>query len=128
MANSLKGEVEVTVAPLEKGGEASTLTLVYDWDALVTLEDALDMGIIEILALMNRGLRLKLVRALFWAGLRARHPGIGLGEAAELIPRCGGIIQLYGVIAEGIRRAFPTPSTEAAEGDADPQTEAAGTP
>ena len=118
MTNVLKGEFEISVNPAEEGEAGETLTLVYDWDALCHLEEALDMGLIEILILMNRGFRLKLVAPLFWAGLRAHHPAVTLEAAKAMIPRCGGAFDLYRKMGEGIERAFPTPSAaEAAPAD-----------
>lgn len=125
MANSLKGEVEIPVAPAQKGGPKETLTLVFDWDAWVALEELLDKSILEILVALNQGVRLKLVHALFWAGLRAKHPQIDLDAAKALIPRCGGAFGLFEKIGAGIERAFPKPGAEEAADDADPQEPAA---
>lgn len=113
MTNPLKGEVEVAVEPIE--GEAPrSLTLVYDFEALVALEDVLDKSIIEVLALVNKGLRLGTLRAFFWAGLRAHHPEISFEDAGPLIQRCGGMILLSDKVFEAVGKAFPAPAKEAA--------------
>ena len=53
--------------PIELGGK--TRQLRYDFNALVALEDALDISISEIGKLMSGSVRLKDLRSIVWAGL-----------------------------------------------------------
>lgn len=94
MANPHKGEVS-----FQAGDE--TFTLRFSANALAELEDALDKSVMEIADLMQseKGLRIKTLRTIFWAGLLDHHEGvtekragdiisdIGMGEAAEIIGR-----------------------------------------
>lgn len=117
MANKLKGEFTLDLQPAEAGGPMGSLTLVYDWDALEHLEDYMNLGLIEVMIMLNRGFRLKLVRALFWAGIQARHSDVKRADMDDLIDRCGGAFELFGKLGEGLVKAFPTPE---AGGDAAP--------
>jgi hypothetical protein len=59
----------------------------FSANALCELEDLLDMGVNAVAAQLSNveSLRLKTVRAIFWAGLRDRHPKITLQQAGELV-------------------------------------------
>ncbi len=96
MANPHKGEVSFEVA-----GVAYTLS--FSTNALCELEAHLDLGINEITALLGdvRKMRLRNVRAVFWAGLLDHHPGITVMKAGEL----AGHLKLPKVI-ELISNAF----------------------
>lgn len=94
MANPVKGEVAFEAA-------GKTYTLSYSVNALCALEEAAGEGVTQIAARMGdpQGLRLAMVRSLFWAGLRDHHPevtveecgrlmdGVGLDKAGELVGR-----------------------------------------
>lgn len=106
MANPHKGELAITA-----GGRPYVLQ--YTSDSLVELEDALDMGIMAILAELQtwstdpRKMRLKWVRALFWAGLRAHHPEVDLKAAGELITEVEGkALQVVNLTGEAMGLAF----------------------
>lgn len=80
MANKLKGEVSFEV------GEKS-YTMRFSANALCELEDATDMGINAVASQISdpANLRLKTVRAVFWAGLRDHHPEMTLHQAGEIV-------------------------------------------
>ena len=79
MANPHRGEVAF------KAGDAD-YTLVYSTNAICELEEALGKGLNAIVADMER---LSTVRALLWAGLRARQPDTTMVKAGEIIDLCG---------------------------------------
>lgn len=80
MANRFKGEVTF------EAGEKS-YTMRFSANALCELEDAIGMGVnsVAIQLADPASLRLKMVRAVFWAGLRDHHPEITLLQAGEIV-------------------------------------------
>jgi len=116
MANPIKGEVAFTV-----GGEP--FTLVYSMDALVQLEDLTDLRFDEVASLVLKKRRLRMMRAMFWAGLIEHHPGVTVlsaGEMMKLPVMFEGGEGVFDLLTTGIARAFPKKS-DAGEGDTGPQ-------
>lgn len=105
MANPARGEVALAVADTE-------YTLKFSTNAICELEDRLDKGLNVIVANMER---LTTVRALLWAGLRAKHPEVTITQAGEMIDRIG-MAQATEVIGKALTAAFPTPEADAKNG------------
>lgn len=80
MANPHRGEVTFEA-------DGKQWTLAYSINALCVLEDALGMGIGEVVERFGnvQKLRLNTVRAVLWAGLNDHHPEVSLKQAGELI-------------------------------------------
>lgn len=102
MANPVRGEVAFKVADAE-------YTLKFSTNAICELEERLDKGLNVIVANMER---LSTVRALLWAGLKAKHPDITMAQAGEIIDRCG-MAQATEVIGQALTAAFPPPKEAA---------------
>jgi len=100
MANANRGEVSFRV-------DGKEYTLRYSTNALCELEDKLDLGIHEIAQrLANKEtLRLKMVRAVLWAGLRDHHPDLTIEEAGELVSKAG-MVDLLDKVGEAFTRSF----------------------
>lgn len=114
MSNPVKGELGFET----EDGEA--FTLLFSYDALVVIEDRLDKGLTQVMAMLKQG-RLGAVRAIFWAGLQDKHPQLTERAAGELILRVEGRAErVQELIAEALLLAFPE-AREAAEGAAGPR-------
>lgn len=98
MANPARGEVSFKVAD-------TRYTLKFSTNAICELEEHLNKGLNVIVANMER---LTTVRALLWAGLRAKHPDMTIEKAGELIDRCG-MAEATEVIGKALTAAFPPP-------------------
>ncbi|WP_396190307.1 GTA-gp10 family protein [Flavobacterium sp.] len=105
MANPARGEVALAVADTE-------YTLKFSTNAICELEDRLDKGLNLIVANMER---LTTVRALLWAGLRAKHPDVTITQAGEIIDRIG-MAQATEVIGKALTAAFPPNEADAKNG------------
>lgn len=101
MANPARGEVALTVADTE-------YTLKFSTNAICELEELQNKGLNEIVQDLER---LSTVRALLWAGLRAKHPDVTLKGAGELIDTIG-MIPATEVIGRALNAAFPPPSKD----------------
>lgn len=103
MANAHKGEVSFQC-------DGKNYTLRFSANALCELEDALDLGISAVAQLLSdpEKLRFKTVRAVFWAGLLDRQPGMTLQQAGELVTTLTLPIVLE-KIGEAFTAAFPAP-------------------
>ena len=102
MANPARGEMAFMV-----GDEAYTLQ--FSTNAICELEDYLDKGLNVIVANMER---LTTVRAMLWAGLRAKHPNVTIKQAGDIIDRCG-MAEVTDVIGKALTAAFPSPDEAA---------------
>lgn len=98
MANPEKGEVAFKAADAE-------YTLRYSTNAICELEDHLGRGLNAIVADLER---VSTVRALLWAGLRAKHPEITLKAAGEIMDKCG-VPTTVGAVSDALKAAFPPP-------------------
>ena len=113
MANKHRGEVELEV-------DGQTWTLRYSANALCELEDALNLGVAEIVETLQnpKGVRIKTLRALLWAGLRDRHPEMTLAMAGDLLTATG-VPTAFEHVGQAIGRAFP--QAKEARGDERPR-------
>jgi hypothetical protein len=120
VSNPIKGETSFVA-------DGKTFTLKYSSDAGVQLEDALDKGIIEIVAELQSWqknpskVRLGFIRSMFWAGLRDHHPEVDLKAAGDLMSAAGGLPGAFTLIGAAIAEAFPQAETK----DTRPQNRAA---
>lgn len=112
MANPHRGEVAL------QAGE-DTYRFCFTIDALCQLEERLDLSIVEISGLLNQGaVRLKVLRAILWAGLQTHHAPIDEKAAGELIGQIGAV-PLMGAIVSAMNQAFGA-DEEAADEAGDP--------
>lgn len=120
MSNPITGEVRLN--------GAETFTLKFSTEALILVEEALDISVLELMTLLRRP-RLKQVRVLLWAALHERHP---LDSESEGLKRAGALIAEHGLVevleklAEAIKAAFPR--RDGKGGASGPQSEAAEAP
>ena len=101
MTNPIRGEV-----PLACG--ARTYTLVFDFNALCTLESALNKKANEIVQMLAGEVSGDMVRTLVWAGLQEYWPEVELRQAGRVVGEAGVQTCLDKVI-ESFRLAFPRP-------------------
>ena len=105
MANALKGEVAFSV---ESGDLAGDYVLLLDFNALCDLED-------DLPGLMDGSAAIKTpsaIRAVFHAGLQARHDGISLRDAGSIIQAIG--IETAGeLVSRSFEASFKTGGEEA---------------
>lgn len=80
MANRLKGEVAIETSD-------KTYVIRFSANAICEMEDALGLGINEVATQLSdpSGLRVKTVRAVFWASLRDHHPDVTIHQAGEIL-------------------------------------------
>lgn len=97
--NAVKGEV-----PFEAEGQ--TYTLVFDFNAICTVEEVFDLPISEVGEKMAKGMRAGDLRKMIAAGLQGRHPGITDLEAGHLIGVIGAQVAAD-KLAEAMQAAFP---------------------
>ena len=114
MANGTKGEVAFTAA----GG---SFTLVYDFNALCTIESELGIDPDQLGTISGPSM----VRSVFRVGLDARHPGMTDLEAGHLIHEIG-MEKAGELIADAFKAAFPDAKPASAEGKA-PRSKKPGT-
>jgi hypothetical protein len=100
VANKFKGDVS-----FETGEK--TYTMRFSANALCELEDALEMGVNAVAKQLANpeSMRLKMVRVVFWAGLRDHHPEITLHQAGEIITDVS-LTQAMGVVSKAFELAF----------------------
>lgn len=101
MANPALSEVTLKVADAE-------YILKYSTNAICELEDLLNKGLNEIVSDLAR---LSTVRAMLWAGLRAKQPDVTIKSAGEIIDKCG-MVAATDVIGKALNVAFPPPSKD----------------
>lgn len=115
-----RGEASLTV-------RGRTYALVFDLNAFAELEGALGEPLERPLhRLLARQVALRDVRALVWAGLRARHPDVSLQEAGDLLAEVGLRPALSGLVPALIA-ALPKPEEATGSSRASPPPAAAGT-
>ena len=117
MANKIRGEVSF------ESPSGESFTLKYDVNALCELEDMLDMGIPEFAAVFKESgkIRLKHVRAAFWAGLRHHRPEVSLSQAGNLMMAIGGMAPALNLVGEAFSRTFPESDGEKDDSEHHPQ-------
>lgn len=100
MANKERGEVEL------KAGD-DTFTLRLSVNALAEIENLLDVGVNDLIAMLRKpkDFRLATWRVLLWGALREFHK-VSLDEAGEIMGRAG-INEAVQVLSEAMTAAFP---------------------
>lgn len=116
MANAIKGEVGFEAA-------GSKWTLVYDFNALCTIESELDVDVDDVGARLNSP---TMIRSVFRIGLEAHHGAMSDIEAGRLIHDMGAPAAAQ-VIAQAFQAAFPDAAGESAEGNAPKTARTRGT-
>lgn len=103
MANPHKGEVSFEV-------EGKQYVLSFSANALCEMEDVLNLGVSEIASRFEQvdKLRIKTVRAVFWAGLTDKHPDLTIKGAGDLIGKLT-LPKAIELIGEAFTLAFPAP-------------------
>lgn len=101
MANKERGQVSIDI-------DGKAYKLVYSTNALCELEDALNRNVNSITTEVQdpSKVRLKTLRAMFWAGLTEHHPDIDLKAAGNLMT-IGGASAVMTKVGEAFRLAFP---------------------
>lgn len=101
MANKHRGEVGFSV-------DETDYTLRYSTNALCAMEDALDLGVNAVALLLAdpSQVRMRIVRAVFWAGLTDRHPEISQADAGDIISAIG-IPKALDLLGRAFALAFP---------------------
>jgi hypothetical protein len=102
MSNPHRGEVALVA-----GG--ATYTLVYNTNAVCALEEQLGQSLAEIVTGMGR---LKVMRAVLWAGLLERHE-FGRPEDVGPIMDAAGVPAVVEAVNTAIAAAFPPPEAGA---------------
>lgn len=102
MANPLTGEVSLVA------GE-QTYTLRMSINAVVELETLLDMGVMQISAILSdqQNIRLGAWRAALWAALQDHHKGTTLAMAGDII-QVATLPVVMNAVGEAMQAAFPT--------------------
>lgn len=105
------------------GGQ--TYRLVYNNDAFVAVEDAVNRPFLSVLRELSKGVaRIGSVRALLWAGLLQQHPDIELGQCGDWIMH--GEQDAIDAMTRAITAAMPK-SEDGDKPAANPPKKAAGT-
>lgn len=101
MANRETGGVDFTA-------NGKTYTLRFSTNALCELEDATGKGAIAVAEEMNspNNVRIKTLRAMFWAGLTDCHEGITIRDAGDIMGEIG-VDKAGPLIGEAFQAAFP---------------------
>lgn len=103
MANPHRGSVAFQV-----GDRA--LTLRFSVNALCELEDLLGEPVAKIAAKLEdaENIKLSMVRAIVWAGLRDYHAEVSLAAAGEIVDEAG-IPDAMEKVGKALALAFPKP-------------------
>ncbi|WP_052731802.1 GTA-gp10 family protein [Devosia geojensis] len=106
MVNPLRGEVALEV-------EGETYTLCLDINAIIEVENLLDIGIAEVAGLFSEPGRVRAgyVRAMLWAALQRHHPHIELRMAGDLLVKVG-LARVIETLGETLDAAFPSEEGE----------------
>lgn len=97
-------------------------TLQFTTNAMVEVEDLLDMPLPALAALMEDPLRVRVghVRALFWGGLIEHHPDLTVQDAGALMQLAGGMDGLMPKMEAAFAAAFPSGGDGAGNGKKKP--------
>jgi hypothetical protein len=101
MVNPLRGEVALDV-------EGTTYVLCLDINAIIEVENLLDIGIADVANLFNDPARIRAgnVRAMLWAALQRHHPDVTLAWAGKIVGRIGMGLAIE-KLGEALSVAFP---------------------
>jgi hypothetical protein len=92
-------------ATLQAG--AKSYALRYDWNSAVEYETAAGRPIFHALVDLERGeMSATSMRAMLWAGLRARHPKVTIERCGRLIARAGRL-EVFRVMGVALRFYYP---------------------
>lgn len=111
MANAVKGEKSVEIDGVE-------YTFRFSINAICELEELTGLPVTMVIGDLERGY-IKSMRAIVWAGLRDKHPGVTISQAGDLTQ---ALIAEHGtegagvVVGNALVAAFPDISGEA-QGD-----------
>lgn len=114
MANALKGEVSFAI-------EGNPFALVYDFNALCTIEQELEVDVASVGEKLNSP---TMIRSIFRIGLEAKHGALSDIEAGRMIHALG-VERAANLVGEAFAAAFPAPG-ESAEGKAKPKKAGTG--
>lgn len=106
MANATKGEIAFTAA----GG---SFTLLYDFNALCTIEQDLEIDVADVGSKLSSA---SMLRSVFRIGLEAHHGAMSDIEAGRLIHDLG-VEQAGEVIGKAFKAAFPDAAPGGGEGN-----------
>lgn len=107
-------ETEIKKGEVEFEADGKKYTLSYSVNALCALEDEVGQGIVGILGEVQAweqepvSIRLKLLRAMLWAGLQDRHPEVDVKKAGEILTSIGDIAGASNLVGDALAAAFPT--------------------
>lgn len=85
---------------IELGGK--TYQLRYDFNALVVLEEELNLPIIDVAEMLKKSVRMKALRDIIWAGLLHANPSMTKVEAGSLIGNLSDLV----AVSKAVRTAF----------------------
>lgn len=88
-----------------KAGDA-TYTMQFDFNALCRVEEESGVEIEVFFADFEKRVSLRNLRLLVWASL-AKHHGVSLEEAGDIVQVAGGVGALIPVIEKATKAAFP---------------------
>lgn len=98
-------------------GEEKTYHLRYNYNALILLEEALGMGIVEFGdRLRQRQLRFRDIRSLIWAGLVGENEQMTM-QAAGLVIDEVGLQPIVTAAMEAFFAAFPSLQKDESRGE-----------
>jgi len=127
MPNPVKGEVAL-VRPAVDGRAEETYILVFDDEAIVVLENELDLSVLQFPQLFVGVPKFGVVRVMLWGALIRRHPKVTVAEAGVLAREIG-LPDALSLITEALKIGFPQPGDmEDAGAKADPPPAAAKPP
>lgn len=115
MSNPLRGEAE-----FKAGSEIRTL--VFNVNVFCELEDDTGLAINELIEQVQGKPSFSLLRSIFHAGLRTKHPSLTKEEAGDVISDAG-MEEATKALQQAIQRAMPAPKV----GPKNPPKAAAGT-
>lgn len=102
-ANPLRGEAALATP-------TKTYVLSYDVNSLILAEEASGMDIDPLLARLEKGASLKVLREVVWAGLQRDHE-CDLTRAGEIITEAGAIAA-RAAMTKALRAAFLPPNKD----------------
>jgi len=96
---------------IELGGK--TRNLRYDFNAFVALEEALNISIAEIGALLTGSVKLRDLRAILWAGLIHEDRALTQEDVGKAIGGMQDMAALGVAVRAALEAAFPAPEKKA---------------
>lgn len=99
MPNPLRGEAVL------KAGDKE-FTLLYDVNTFCSLEDETGLGVNDLVKQIQGSPSFTLLRAIFAAGLQAKHPGTSATDAGVIMSDAG-IEEMTKALHTAFQRAMP---------------------